>query len=121
MKMQRHIVGFLGIVAMAYFCVSWIVGGFDAVNAFLPAVCMRLGIVGCAIWLAVPDFKKLFEKYPAWLLGAIALLLVTLIFSPRIFPIVAGMLAVVGVLTLIVRFLQLGKSNKRKKPRKEKE
>ena len=101
--MQRHILGILGVIALAFYGL-WFAGIFQAGGEFFPAMAMRLGLVCCAIWLAVPDFKALMAKYPPWLLGGIALLLVALVLNRSVFFTVAIVMAISLLLTIAVRF-----------------
>ena len=80
LRMQRQPLGWavaIGLIVwLALTLGPWDFAGIEMVQAF----CLRLGLVGGATWLAVPQL----ERVPPWLAWTLAAVAVALIVRPRL-------------------------------------
>jgi hypothetical protein len=100
--MQRHALGaialvslILGIIGIAYYGVD------DSQTSLLSGMCLRIGLVLGALWLALPQFKRLSGSAPPWAVGIVTLCLVIVIARPRTIVVLGPILLVLGALVFI--------------------
>ena len=77
--MQRHVIGSIAVLLFLGAVAFWIWPPGEAVYQQLEAACWRLGALMGAWWLAYPQVKHT----PAWLWGAIPLVILVLAVRPR--------------------------------------
>lgn len=78
--MRRHAIGVIALILLLGAVGLWIWPLDNASwHEMLKAACWRLGPCMAVLWLAYPQVNRL----PAWLLGAIPLLLVILAAKPK--------------------------------------
>jgi hypothetical protein len=99
--MHRPTVGILAIVVLALGAALSLLGSGDDAQAW-GAGLMRVGIALAALWLALPELKRL----PAWMLVAVAVLLIVLARWPRQFFIAVVLAVAFAVLRPRVTALQ---------------
>ena len=100
--MRRHGFGFFGLL----FMVAWAVGihqagTSNAEMSLATSVCLRVGLVLGAIWLAYPQVEELTARVPPWLVGCVLLALGVVIVRPRAIMAVGPILAAIAVLQFL--------------------
>ncbi len=100
--MQRHALGaialislILGIAGIAYYGVD------DSQTSLVAGMCLRIGLVLGALWLAMPQFKRLSGTAPPWAIGIVILCLMIVIARPRTIVVLGPVLLVLGALVFI--------------------
>lgn len=100
--MQRHALGaialislILGIAGIAYYGVD------DSQTSLVAGMCLRIGLVLGALWLAMPQFKRLSGNAPPWAIGIVTLCLMIVIARPRTIVVLGPVLLVLGALVFI--------------------
>jgi hypothetical protein len=104
--MRRNLIGLFGIAGIAgYFVMClWQKRIVDTASG---SALLRVGLIFCVFWLAMPDLNLLFKKYPPWAVGAGLLLLVALGSSFRaIFFFVLALLLFYAALNFAMRMWQ---------------
>ena len=72
--MQRHGFGVFGLLFLAaYLALLLRFGTGDAEMSIITGICLRVGAVLCAIWLAYPQLVQISQRVPPWLIGCILL------------------------------------------------
>jgi len=97
--MQRHLTGILAIFFLATAAVVFVRGGDD--TEFLMSVCMRVGLVLAAIWLAYRQLQQLAKRVPAWLLAVFGSSLLLIAVRPKLFWLLIPVLLAVGILQFV--------------------
>lgn len=92
MKYQRLLIGlvagvFLTVGAVLYFF------GSNPEN-ISTGIAVRVGLLLGVIWLAMPQLEGLKSKISAMVWTGVLLILIVAAFRPRLFPVMAGVLAV---------------------------
>lgn len=100
--MQRHALGaialislILGIAGIAYYGVD------DSQTSLAAGMSLRIGLVLGALWLAMPQFKRLSGNAPPWAIGIVILCLMIVIARPRTIVVLGPVLLVLGALVFI--------------------
>ncbi|MGD0897084.1 MAG: hypothetical protein ABR915_04565 [Thermoguttaceae bacterium] len=91
--MRRHILGILALLLLAAAAVLALWPGAGGCQQF-ELFCWRLGTVLAVWWLAYPDLRRL----PAWLLGALPVVAIVLVWRPRYVLLVIPVLVVLAIL-----------------------
>ncbi len=114
--MQRHALGaialvslVLGISGIAYFGVD------DSQTSMAAGMCLRIGLVLGAVWLALPQFQRVSGNAPPWVMGFVMLCLLIVIARPRTILIIGPALLVLGALALIGWLAKPPETHKRRK------
>jgi hypothetical protein len=87
---------FLGLFAVVVFAY-----GLTDETQFVASICVRVGLVLCAIWLAYPQLEKITQRVPPWMLGCIVLGMLIIIVRPRMVIYLAPVLAAIAVLQFV--------------------
>ena len=73
-------------------------GGHDDNTQWIMSVCLRVGLLLAAIWLALPQLAQLAQRMPPWLAGGTLLVGLLVAIRPRLIVYVAPLLAAMAVL-----------------------
>lgn len=93
--MRRYAIGVIALILLSGGVALWIWPLEDANwHQMLQSACWRLGPCMAVLWLAYPQVKRL----PAWLLGAIPLLLVILAARPKWFLVALPIVIALAIL-----------------------
>lgn len=65
--MRRHLLGLIAALFLFAGIVMWVSQGAD-----IAWVCLRIGMVLAAMWLALPQVIAIFSRIPPWLIGLAA-------------------------------------------------
>jgi hypothetical protein len=90
---QRSILGLLGLFCLVI-GLSFYFLGSDSSPQLRDGILVRVGLLLCVTWLALPQLETIKTRIPGYLLLVVLVLLVILAVRPKIFPILAGLLAV---------------------------
>jgi hypothetical protein len=114
--MQRHALGaialislILGIAGIAYYGVD------DSQTSLMAGMCLRIGLVLGAFWLALPQFKRISGEAPPWAVGIVILCFLIVIARPRTIVIIGPVLLVLGALAFIGWLINPPATGKRKR------
>ena len=118
--MRRILIGilsllFLGAAGALYFI------DYDN-SVYLLSVCLKVGLVLGAIWLAYDNVLKISQRSPPWLLGIIGVGLLVIVIRPKMIVVVAPLLAGIGVLQFVgwlFKPLPNSRKNTRTRPRRK--
>ena len=98
----------LGILALALLTVAGGISFSGLASEYTPvlSVCLRMGLVLGAIWLAFDQVDEMVRRTPPWLMGGAALCLLVIVVRPRAIVAVAPLLAAAAALHYFGRFLK---------------
>ncbi len=113
--MRRILIGILAILFLGAAGAIFLRGVTDETE-FLLSVCLRVGLVLGAMWLAYEQVLAISQRTPPWLLGCIGACLAVIVIRPRTIVIVAPLIAGIAVLQF-VGWLFKPLPNRRKAPR----
>lgn len=100
MDIRRHIMGSLGIAFLLGGLGLLIVKGTgDSQWSMFASICMRVGLMLGAIWLAFPQVVALAKRFPPWLMATIAISGLVIAARPR-------MILYLGPVVAAIAFLQ---------------
>lgn len=94
--MQRNVLGILAAVLLVGGLALWLFAPTAAGVIGLGMV--RLGIMFAAIWLAIPNFRVIFAKFPPWLIAATLAGVVIGLWQKQTLPLVIPLLIVLWVI-----------------------
>ena len=117
--MRRTLLGILSIVLLVVGLGMVIRLG---IGTAVGSMCLRIGLVLGAIWLAFPQVDEISKRIPPWLIGTIALGIVIIAAAPRAFIVIAPVLVGIAIVQFIGWMFKPPKNLKRrKKPVKSKD
>ena len=96
--MHRPSVGILALVLLTTGTALWTCGDNSDTTAAWVAACWRIGLALAALWLALPDMKRV----PIWLLAGLLFLALVVARNPRIMLIAVGAALAFAVLRPLV-------------------
>jgi hypothetical protein len=100
--MRRHAFGLIGILFLALAIVGLVYAGSGGAQRSMAAsICMRVGLVLGAIWLAYPQLKQIVERVPAWMMVSVGLAVAVLVVRPRAILAIGPVLLVIFVLQFL--------------------
>ncbi len=99
--MRRILIGITALSFLGAAAALFIRGDGNDENVFLLSVCMKVGLVLGAMWLAYDQVLKISQRSPPWLLGIIGVGLLVVVIRPRTLVIVAPLLAAIAVLQFV--------------------
>lgn len=92
--MRRRILGILALSLLSAAAVLWITQPAAQERGGWLAICLRLGVVMAALWLALPELSRISR----WSLGAVLLGAVLIATQPRLFLLALGAALVLAFL-----------------------
>jgi hypothetical protein len=92
------VLGILAISLLAGFAVLFLFAPSEPSYAVIRDVMLRFGIIFGIVWLAVPNFRVIFDKFPPWLIAATLAGAVLGIYQPKSLPIILPLLFVLWVI-----------------------
>jgi hypothetical protein len=98
---RRHGFGIFGLLFLGALGVIVFGYGLSDETQFVASICMRVGLVLCAIWLAYPQLEKITQRVPPWMLGCILLGMLVVVVRPRMILYLAPVLAAIAVLQFV--------------------
>ena len=105
--MRRTILGILAIVFFLAGVVTLAVKGTGESGVSAAAsVCMRVGMLLGALWLALPQVEKLLARFPLWAIAGIGGGLLLAVTNFRLFLVCAPLLAIAGLAFGAKRFFR---------------
>ncbi len=100
--MQRHAVGLLALILLtAGLAGLFVYGVADDRTSMYLSICIRIGMVLAAIWLAFPQLLRLTEEFSPWMVGMLALCGIVVILRPRSIVVIGPLMLVLGTLYFI--------------------
>lgn len=100
MDIRRHIMGLIGIACLAGGVGLLLAkGASDSQWSMFASICIRIGLMLSAIWLAFPQVVGLAKRFPPWLLAACGFTAVAVAARPR-------MILYLGPIVVLIAFLQ---------------
>jgi len=100
--MRRLVLGLFALVMFVGGVIA-LVAGRDGGGA-AASIAIRVGVLLGAIWLAMPQLARIFQRIPPAMLGAIGIGLVMLVMQPRL---LAYVLPLLGVLLVVQYFAKM--------------
>jgi hypothetical protein len=102
MDIRRHIMGLFGI-AFLLTGVGLLVakGTNDAQWSMLASVCIRVGLMLGAIWLAFPQIVGLTKRFPPWLMATIGVAGIVVAARPRMIVYLGPLVAAIALLQFV--------------------
>jgi hypothetical protein len=110
-SIRRHILGVVALLLLVSAVV--LLTCYDAnMGQMAGTICLRVGLTLGALWLAFPQILAIKAKYPPRLLLAVLGGSLVVLAYPRSFPIVLVLVAVIGAVEALGRFLKPPPSKK---------
>jgi hypothetical protein len=104
---RRHA---LGVIAIAFLAAAVVQGyrlGFAAMQESVSAsICLRVGLVLGAAWLAHPQLRQIGQKYPPWMIAATGFGILVLLVQPKAFRLLLPILVLLVALQYVSRFFR---------------
>src|SRR5262245_45275641 len=94
--MQRNVLGILAAALLVVGVARWLVAPTGAGVIGLGMV--RLGIMFAAVWLAIPNFRVIFARFPPWLIATTLAGVVIGVWQRQTLPLVIPLLIVLWVI-----------------------
>ena len=100
MDIRRHIMGLFGLAFLVGGLVLLLVKGTgDSQWSMFASICIRVGMMLGAIWLAFPQVVGLAKRFPPWLMATVAISGLVVAARPR-------MILYLGPVVAAIAFLQ---------------
>lgn len=100
MDIRRHLMGLFGIAFLVGGVSLLLVkGASDSQWSMFASICIRVGLMLGAIWLAFPQLVGLTKRFPPWLMGTVAVSGLVVAARPR-------MILYLGPVVAAIAFLQ---------------
>ena len=117
MDIRRHLMGLFGIV----FLISgtgllFLKGANDSQWSMFASICIRVGLMLGAIWLAFPQVVGLAKKFPPWLMVAIVTAGLVVAARPRMILYLGPVVAAIAVLQFVGWLFKPLPQSKSKRP-----
>ena len=113
--MQRHALGIIALVSLVLGVAGILYYGTnDSQTSLMASMCMRIGLVIGALWLALPQFKRMSGGLPTWAAGIVVLCLAIVIARPRTIVVLGPILLVLAGLAAIGWLLKPPESNRKR-------
>ena len=109
MNWQRLLIGLIGFAMLATGAVMYFLNPQSATA--LVGIMVRVGVLLCVTWLAFPELEPIKSKIPGYLLLVILAMLVIVAARPKLFQVVAGLLAVALALSWALKWVSKLTSN----------
>ena len=100
--MRRHAVGVIALLMLGFGIGLWIWPPSGGGAAFAHGMCLKVGLVLGAVWLAWPQLERL----PPWLFGAVFVLIMAITIRPRVTLALLPYAAMVVPLLLLLHVLR---------------
>ncbi len=100
--MRRHLLGILSLVLLAgavYGLLRY--GTAESQASMLSSMCLRIGLVLGAIWLAFPQVRQLSGTMSPWMVAPFALLGIIVLARPRTAVVMVPIALALGVLAFV--------------------
>ena len=102
MDIRRHLMGLLGLASLiAGVSLLIIRGTNDSQWSMFASICLRVGLMLGAMWLAFPQIVGLARRFPPWLMATIAISGLVIAARPRMIVYLAPVLAAIVILQFI--------------------
>ena len=109
--MRRHLLGILSAVLLLTGITGVAIYGVgDGRSSMWASVCMRLGLLLGAIWLALPQLMQLSGRTSAFLLTALMVLGSIIAVRPRTVVVLGPLLLILAILYFLGQLLQGAKT-----------
>ncbi len=108
----------LGILALSFLSVAGgiFLRGSASDYTLVLSVCLRMGLVLGALWLAFDQVHDMIRRTPPWVMGGIALGMIVVVVRPRAILAVAPLLAGAAALHWLGQLLKPTPTSKKKPP-----
>lgn len=105
--MRRVILGIVSLLLIVGGVASLVaMGGGEQERGMLASAVLRAGVILGAIWLAMPQLERLFQRFPPWLMAGAAIGFVILVVRPRLILYVAPLLVAMAALQWLAGFFR---------------
>ena len=78
----------------------------SAESSMMASICLRVGLVLGATWLAYPQLRQVGQRVPPWFLGTVFLALIFVLIKPRAILAIAPILAAIAVLQYLAQLFK---------------
>lgn len=100
MDIRRHLMGFFGIAFLiGGVGLLYVKGASDSQWSMFASICIRVGLMLGAIWLAFPQVVGIAKRFPPWLMATAAISAIVVAARPR-------MILYLGPVVAAIAFLQ---------------
>ena len=102
MDIRRHILGLLGIAfLLSGLGLLLVKGASDNQWSMFASICVRVGLLLAAIWLAFPQVVGLAKRFPPWLMAAVAISGLVIAARPRMIFYAGPVIAAIAFLQFV--------------------
>jgi len=103
-QLKRKIIGALALGCLIFAAV--IFAATQSTQVASLAICLRLGLVLGACWLALPQLRPILDRLPLLMLGMLLIVAAFLSARPNAFRIIGSLVVVIGVLLAISKWIK---------------
>lgn len=105
--MRRNLLGIIALALLVAAVYGLVVHGVtDDEASMITSICLRVGLVLGAAWLALPQLTRLSGKASPWIIVPVAAAAVAITVRPRTIVVFGPILLLLGLLHLLGRFLR---------------
>ncbi|GIW96040.1 MAG: hypothetical protein KatS3mg110_4081 [Pirellulaceae bacterium] len=79
---QRSVIGWLAVSLLVAAALTWLVLPVSASSRTFLAICIRMGLLLGALWLALPQLAAIWAKYPRWMWGLLVFAAILIFLQP---------------------------------------
>jgi hypothetical protein len=106
-RFRRHALGLFAVTFLtAAGILAYRIGLNEVQESVSTSICLRVGLVLGAAWLAYPQLQQLGRQFPPWLIAATAFGMLLLLVQPKAFRFLLPVILILLALQMLGRFLQ---------------
>ena len=97
----------VGLLALLFLCIAGMIFAVSqSTQSAALAICLRVGLVLGASWLALPQLRPIMDRLPVIMLGVFLAMMIVVAARPNLFRIVGSIVVIVGALMGISKWIQ---------------
>lgn len=104
---RRDTLGAIAGVLLLAALIMWVSAPNSAVIRSVVGVCLRVGLLLAALWLALPQITAIFERYPRWVWMTLAVAALVLLLIPSVLQLLIPLALIIAVLYYLGFFKNL--------------
>lgn len=104
---RRHTLGTIAGVLLLTGLIILVSAPNSPVKSSVAGVCLRVGLLLAAIWLALPQITAIFERYPRWVWMTLAVAALVLLLTPSVLHLLIPLALIAAVLYYLGFFKNL--------------